>query len=85
MVLMNLLLNSSRDLDIEKRLMDMAGRGEEEEGGMYGESNMETYIIICLKKKIFSQNRSRLTDIDKKGGGIHFEVGINTYIYTHYM
>ena len=52
MVLMNLLLNSSRDLDIEKRLMDMAGLGEEEEGGMYGESNMETYIIICLKKKI---------------------------------
>ena len=26
--------------------MDM-GRGEEKEGEMYGESNMETYITIC--------------------------------------
>ena len=44
---------SSGDTDIENRLMDM-GRwgGEEGEGGMYGESNMETYIIIC---KIGSQ------------------------------
>ena len=36
----------------ENRLMDMAGVGEEGEGGMYGESNMETYITIC---KIDSQ------------------------------
>ena len=27
--------------------MDMQGWGEEEEGEMYGESNMETYITIC--------------------------------------
>ena len=32
--------------------MDMAGVAEEGEGGMYGESNMETYITIC---KIESQ------------------------------
>ena len=32
--------------------MDVAGVGEEGEGGMYGESNMETYITIC---KIDSQ------------------------------
>ena len=32
--------------------MDMQGWGEEEEGEMYGESNMETYITIC---KIDSQ------------------------------
>ena len=34
------------DTDIENRLMDMGGR-EEGEGGMYEESNMETYIAIC--------------------------------------
>ena len=31
--------------------MDMQGWGEEEEGEMYGESNMETYITICKKDK----------------------------------
>ena len=30
----------------ENRPMDMVG-GEEEEGEMYGESNMETYNTIC--------------------------------------
>ena len=40
----------ARIIDIENRLMDMGmgkGRGEEGEGRMYGESNMETYINIC--------------------------------------
>ena len=27
--------------------MDLVGWGEEGEGGMYGESNMETYITDC--------------------------------------
>ena len=46
MVLKNL-QGSSRETDIENRLMDM-GRG----GEMYGKSDMETYITIC---KIDSQ------------------------------
>ena len=48
MVLKNFLQGSNRETDIENRLMDI-GR---EEGEMYGESNMETYITIC---KIDSQ------------------------------
>ena len=36
---------------MENRLIDME-RGQEGEGEMYGESNMETYITIC---KIDSQ------------------------------
>ena len=27
--------------------MDTLGGGQAREGGMYGESNMETYITIC--------------------------------------
>ena len=46
MVLKNL-QGSSRETDIENRLMDM-GRG----GEMYGKSDMETYFTIC---KIDSQ------------------------------
>ena len=42
---------SNGETDIENRPMDMVG-GEEEEGEMYGESNMETYNAIC---KIDSQ------------------------------
>ena len=39
----NYLQGSSGDTDIENRLMDMGKwGGEEGEGGMYGESNMET-------------------------------------------
>ena len=38
---------SSEDTDRENRLMDVAGVGEEGEGGMYGESNMESYITDC--------------------------------------
>ena len=41
----------SGDPDIENRLMDTVER-EEGKGGMYGESNMETYITTC---KIDSQ------------------------------
>ena len=36
---------SNGDTDIENRLLD-TGLGEEGEGGMYGESNMETYVKI---------------------------------------
>ena len=43
--------SSNEETDIENRIMDKEG-GEEEEGEMYGESNMETYITIC---KIDSQ------------------------------
>ena len=39
------------ETDIENRPMDMRG-GEEGEGEMYGERNMETYNTIC---KIDSQ------------------------------
>ena len=46
MVLMNLLAGSRGDADVENRLMD-TGRGEEGEGEMYGESNMEIYNTIC--------------------------------------
>ena len=42
---------SSGETDIESRPMDMVG-GEEREGEMYGETNMETYNTIC---KIDSQ------------------------------
>ena len=42
---------AKKTLDIENRLTDM-GWGEEGEGEMYEESNMETYITIC---KIESQ------------------------------
>ena len=53
MALMNLfiILHSSGETDIENRPMDMEG-GEEREGEMYGESNMEIYKTIC---KIYSQ------------------------------
>ena len=42
---------SNGETDIENRLIDI-GLGEEGEGGMHGESNMETYITIF---KIHSQ------------------------------
>ena len=43
--------HSNGETDIENRLMGTGG-GEEEEGEMYGESNMDIYITIC---KIDSQ------------------------------
>ena len=52
MVLMNLFSGQrSRNNRIENRPMD-TGSGEEGEGEMYGESNMEIYNTIC---KIDSQ------------------------------
>ena len=40
------MLQSSGETDIENRLMGTGG-GEEEEGEMYGERNMEIYNTIC--------------------------------------
>ena len=37
---------SNGETDIENRLMDLGEGGQEGEGEMYGESNMETYIAI---------------------------------------
>ena len=45
-VLMKLFAEQHWSKDIENRLMD-TGAGEEGEGGMYGESNMEMYITTC--------------------------------------
>ena len=42
---------SNGETDIENRPMDMVG-GEEEEGEMYGESNIDIYNAMC---KIYSQ------------------------------
>ena len=52
----NYVQRSNGDADIENRLMDMGG-GQEGEGGMCGESNMETYRTIS---KIGSQWESAL-------------------------
>ena len=46
MVLMTLFQSSNGEIDIEKRLMDMGG-GEEGDGEMYGESNIEIYNVMC--------------------------------------
>ena len=51
-VLITYLHSSNGETDRKDKLMDMQGCREEEEGEMYGESNMETYITIC---KIDSQ------------------------------
>ena len=39
--------SNNGDTDIENRLTDMVGEGEEGEGRMYGESKMNIYISIC--------------------------------------
>ena len=46
-----IICRAARERDIENRLIDTE-QGQEGEGEMYGESNMETYITIC---KIDSQ------------------------------
>ena len=46
MVLMNLFAGSSRDADIEKRLVDTVQEGE---GGMNRESITETNKLPCVK------------------------------------
>ena len=43
----NYLQGSNEDTDIENILRETAGRGEEGKGGIYGQSNMETYLTIC--------------------------------------
>ena len=49
---MKLFAGLTGDTDIENRLMDTVDGGRKGEGGMYRESNMETYTTIC---KIHSQ------------------------------
>lgn len=39
--------SNNGDTDIENRLSDIMGEGEEGEGRMYGESRMNIYISIC--------------------------------------
>ena len=41
-----ILYNRLRETDIENRPMDTGGK-EEEEGELYGESNIEVYNTIC--------------------------------------
>ena len=71
----------------------MQGWGEEEEGEMYGESNMETYITICkidsqwefsvwlreLKQRICNN----LEGWDGEGYGREVQEGEDIYIYTY--
>ena len=56
MVLMNLFTWNSGDADIENRPVDLGG-GQEGEGEMCGESNVEIYHTIC---KIDSQREFAL-------------------------
>ena len=37
---------SKGETDVKNRFMDMDGAGKEGKGGVYGKSNMETYITI---------------------------------------
>ena len=46
MVLMKFIFRAAREKQTENRPMVMGG-GEEGEGEMYGDSNMESYITIC--------------------------------------
>ena len=46
------LQGSSGYTDIENRLMDKVVEGEEGEGGIYGESNMETYTLPYVKQTV---------------------------------
>ena len=50
---MKLLAEQHWSKDIENGLMD-TGAGEEGEGGMYGESNMETYMLLLLLSRFSS-------------------------------
>ena len=80
---------SSGDTDIENRLMELVGWGEEEEGGMYGESNMETYIIECKIDSgnlLYDSGNSNLGSVTILRGGMRREVGgrfkrEGTYVY----
>ena len=75
---------SNGETDIENRPVDTgrggrrAGRGEEEEREMYGESNMETYITIC---KIDSQREFAVWLRKLKQGGSFKMEGIYVYLW----
>ena len=56
---------AAMETDIENRLMDTV-RGEEREGDMYGEGNIETYNMIC---KIESLLGSLLCDTENSNRG----------------
>ena len=36
------------EISTQRTLTDLVGWGEEGDSGMYGESNMENYITICI-------------------------------------
>ena len=55
---------SNGDTDIENKLLDME-RWEEGKSGMYGESNMGTYITIC---KIDGQGEFAVNTRELKSG-----------------
>ena len=55
---------SNGDTDIENKLVDTE-RWEEGKSGMYGESNMGTYITIC---KIDSQREFAVSPRELKSG-----------------
>ena len=69
--------------------MELVGWGEEEEGGMYGESNMETYIIECKIDSgnlLYDSGNSNLGSVTILRGGMRREVGgrfkrEGTYVY----
>ena len=56
---------SSGGTDIENRHMDM-GEGEKGEGGMYGESNTETYTLPYVKQ---TANRNLLYNSENSNMG----------------
>ena len=68
---------SNRDTDIENRLTD-TGK-EEGEGGVCGESNMETYITICKIDNqwefVYNSQNSNQGPVTTQRGGIGRKVG----------
>ena len=88
------LQSSSGDRDIKNRLMDTARWGEGE-GRRYGESNMETYIIICKidsqwafavwLRELKSGFSNNLEGWDRERGGREIQVGWDMGISGRFM